>query len=258
MLTRILLLIIVLFAGITLVEARTEPLPEQWCIPGERINLQGTTEPFSELLLRWQDRAVGGGLSAADGTYRLALMVGPEQSGRYTVAIESRRDRQVVRELVCVVPPADWLQPTSIRATGTALPSVPTAEPTATRIGATVAPLPTARSQATSVIAPTATTAVGPTTQIVSSPDTIQRGNRATVAARSTPYSLCDIKVYYDSYASGEATAQGLEDKTTDSDGSVRWEWLVGGGTNVGEVEITVACGGGPAASTTMMVEAAP
>ena len=258
MLTRILLIIIALLAGITLVEARAEPLSEQWCIPGERITVQGATEPFSELLLRWQDRAVGGGLSTADGIYRLALMIGPEQPGRYTVAVEARRDRQVVRELVCVVPPADWLQPTTRRATGTALPPVPTAEPTATRIGSTVAPLPTARPQATSVIAPTATTAVGPSTQIISSPDTIQRGNRATVAARSTPYSLCDIKVYYGSYADGEAKAEGLDDKTTDSAGNVRWEWLVGGGTNVGEVQITVACGGGPAASTTMMVEAAP
>ena len=82
-----------------------------------------------------------------------------------------------------------------------------------------------------------------------------------TYPARSNAYAILKIKgkpnteykisVYYKTKPS---VAKGLEAKTSGSDGSVSWNWLVGGNVQTGEYKITIT-GGGEKFSTYLKVE---
>lgn len=73
----------------------------------------------------------------------------------------------------------------------------------------------------------------------VSSP--IGGGQNATLSAKGKPNTAYDIKVVY---SSGESSAKGLEDKTSDANGNVSWTWKVGAKTKPGTYTITVKGGG--------------
>ena len=73
----------------------------------------------------------------------------------------------------------------------------------------------------------------------VSSP--IKGGQNATLSAKGKPNTAYDIKVVY---SSGESSAKGLEDKTSDANGNVSWTWKVGAKTKPGTYTITVKGGG--------------
>ena len=73
----------------------------------------------------------------------------------------------------------------------------------------------------------------------VSSP--IGGGQNATLSAKGKPNTAYDIKVVY---SSGESSAKGLEDKTSDANGNVSWTWKVGVKTKPGTYTITVKGGG--------------
>lgn len=75
------------------------------CVPGETVDLAGQTEPNSALLLFFDERPVGGGLSGADGRYRLRLQVGDERPGTYLVEVRERVGRALVEQFGCEVPP---------------------------------------------------------------------------------------------------------------------------------------------------------
>lgn len=72
-------------------------------------------------------------------------------------------------------------------------------------------------------------------------PETISRNETGTVKIKGKPNTVYTITVYY---KSGASTADGLEAKTSDSEGYVTWSWKVGGKTSAGTFRIVVSGGG--------------
>lgn len=118
------------FLAVAVARADT-PAPVRWCLPGERLMLEGVGPPDSALLVRWDERAVGGGVSSVDGRFQLALIVGPEQPGEHRVSVTLRTGREELLRVRCMVPRPEQLRPTPPGTTATPLPppdmtSVPT------------------------------------------------------------------------------------------------------------------------------------
>ncbi|MEE0873996.1 MAG: hypothetical protein UIH27_11125 [Ruminococcus sp.] len=65
----------------------------------------------------------------------------------------------------------------------------------------------------------------------------VEAGSNASVTIQGKPNTDYSIHVYYDTT---ESKAEGLESKTSDSDGYVTWEWKVGAKTTPGTHAITV------------------
>jgi hypothetical protein len=82
------------------------------CIPGTKVEIKGRGPRSTPLLLYFNGRAVGGGVSDAGGNYRLTLNVGPERAAFYPVEVRVRGTRQLVRQLTCLVP---YFTPTPTR-----------------------------------------------------------------------------------------------------------------------------------------------
>lgn len=76
---------------------------------------------------------------------------------------------------------------------------------------------------------------------IISWPETISRNETGTVKIQGKPNTKYTITVYY---KSGASTADGLEAKTTDSNGYVSWSWKVGGRTSAGTFKIVISGSG--------------
>ena len=76
---------------------------------------------------------------------------------------------------------------------------------------------------------------------ILSVTSPIKGGQNATLSAKGKPNTAYDIKVVY---SSGESSAKGLEDKTSDANGNVSWTWKVDAKTKPGTYTITVKGGG--------------
>ncbi len=77
--------------------------------------------------------------------------------------------------------------------------------------------------------------------QVLAWPETVGQNETATVTIQGLPNTNYSITV---NYKSGPSSAQGLEDKTSDSSGQVSWSWKVGGRTSPGTFHITVSGGG--------------
>ncbi|MBC8075808.1 MAG: hypothetical protein H7Y32_07005 [Chloroflexales bacterium] len=82
------------------------------CIPGTTLEIKGQGPRRTPLLLYFNGRAVGGGVSDATGNYRLTITIGPERAAFYPVEVRVRGTRQLVRELTCLVP---YFTPTPTR-----------------------------------------------------------------------------------------------------------------------------------------------
>lgn len=65
----------------------------------------------------------------------------------------------------------------------------------------------------------------------------IGRNEEATVSIVGTPNTNYDITVIY---SSGESSADGLEDKISDENGTVYWTWKIGGRTTLGTYDISI------------------
>lgn len=74
------------------------------CVPDVPVFVEGRGPPSTALLLYFNERAVGGATSDAQGLYRLRLVVGDERGGDYPVEVQVRGTREVVDELICRVP----------------------------------------------------------------------------------------------------------------------------------------------------------
>ena len=59
----------------------------------------------------------------------------------------------------------------------------------------------------------------------------------ATLSIKGKPNTEYSISVYYSTAAS---KADGLENKTSDSNGNISWTWKVGGRTNSGTHKIVI------------------
>lgn len=75
------------------------------CAPGQTIIVAGVAPPRAPLLLLFGTRVVGGGSATASGDFTLPLTLGIERAGVYTITVQVRGARQVVRTLTCEVPP---------------------------------------------------------------------------------------------------------------------------------------------------------
>lgn len=71
--------------------------------------------------------------------------------------------------------------------------------------------------------------------------DYVEAGSNAFVTIQGAPNTEYSIHVYY---STKESSAEGLENKTSDSSGYVTWEWKVGPNTTPGAHSITVKGGG--------------
>lgn len=69
----------------------------------------------------------------------------------------------------------------------------------------------------------------------------VETGSNAYVRIIGKPNTKYSIYVYY---GSGISEAEGLEDKISDNNGSVTWEWKVGSRTTPGNYKITITGGG--------------
>ena len=69
----------------------------------------------------------------------------------------------------------------------------------------------------------------------------VKRGRKMQLSIKGKPNTEYSIKVYYSSTVS---RAKGLENKSTDSNGLLTWEWRVGSSTASGEHKITISGGG--------------
>lgn len=90
---------------------------------------------------------------------------------------------------------------------------------------------------------PTAPTTVAPATikRISGLTDPVSPNEKVTFTIQGAPNTEYKIGVYY---KSGASTADGLENKTSDSSGNVSWSWKIGGSTEPGTYRITVNGGG--------------
>ncbi len=66
----------------------------------------------------------------------------------------------------------------------------------------------------------------------------IGNGQTATLEIKGKPNTLYSIAVYY---GENKSTAKGLEDKTSDKNGKVSWQWRVGARTKTGKHKIVIS-----------------
>jgi hypothetical protein len=67
-------------------------------------------------------------------------------------------------------------------------------------------------------------------------------GGTAAVSVHTTPFGHCSIT--YTTPQGNESTAQGLDPKDADGQGSVSWSWKIGIKTTPGDGVIDVLCNG--------------
>ena len=109
-------------------------------------------------------------------------------------------------------------------------PITPTTAITVTVTGETLPPGP-----------PSTSTATSP--GLISGPSSIKRGQTATINVQGVPGTQYQIKVVYHSGATG--TAQELEPKIAEADGTVSWSWIIRYTVSPGRAIATVSGGGG-------------
>lgn len=74
------------------------------CPVGQSVMIEGTGPGNTELLLFFSHQPVGGGISNAEGYYRIPLVVGDERPGNYLVEVKTRLRRNIVSQMLCEVP----------------------------------------------------------------------------------------------------------------------------------------------------------
>jgi hypothetical protein len=79
----------------------------------------------------------------------------------------------------------------------------------------------------------------------------IGRNKTASVSIKGLPNTEYEISVFY---SSSESSASGLENKFSDDNGIVKWEWKIGGKTAPGEYKIVIS-GGNESATFYFTVE---
>ena len=89
---------------------------------------------------------------------------------------------------------------------------------------------------------PTTEPTIEPSTiELISMTTPVQRNSNAFVEVKGIPDTKYTINVYY---SSGVSNADGLEEKTSDLDGVISWEWKIGGQTGKGDYFLRVTGGG--------------
>lgn len=78
--------------------------PVLQCRPYTTYVFTGVTEPYTQLLLKFGDRVVGGSISDANGRFSVPLNMGLEVAGEHTIAIVARDTGIVIATTPCTVP----------------------------------------------------------------------------------------------------------------------------------------------------------
>jgi len=73
---------------------------------------------------------------------------------------------------------------------------------------------------------------------LVSLTSPIGRNQTAKISIKGVPNTEYSISVYY---STSESSAAGLEDKISDTNGNVSWEWKIGGKTSSGDYRIVIS-----------------
>jgi len=112
-------------------------------------------------------------------------------------------------------------------------------------------PTPTARPTVTPTQTPETSRSNITGIEIIDYTDVIGRGEYASIKIKGTPntYYDCDVE-----YKSGMSTAQGLEEKKSDSNGYVTWRWKVGTRTSTDYIPTIYISGGGDSISVKFRV----
>lgn len=87
--------------------------------------------------------------------------------------------------------------------------------------------------------------------ELISMTNPLRRNEDAQITIKGAPNTEYRIDVYY---SSGRSTADGLENKVSDSEGYVTWTWHVGGRTKLGDNKRVEIKGGGQTLKTTFSV----
>ena len=75
--------------------------------------------------------------------------------------------------------------------------------------------------------------------KLVEMTETVSAGKKASVTVKGLPNTEYSITV---TYATSVSEAKGIEEKYTDNNGIVSWEWRVGNQTKPGEYKIEIQC----------------
>ena len=86
---------------------------------------------------------------------------------------------------------------------------------------------------------------------LISLSSPIGRNQTASISIKGLPNTEYNISVFY---STAESSASGLENKLSDDNGIVKWEWKIGGKTASGEYKIVIS-GGGESATFYFTVE---
>jgi len=74
------------------------------CQPYQTYLLTGVTTPYTQLLLKFADRVVGGSMSDAVGRFAVPLNMGREAPGTHIITLLIRDSDTVIATLPCTVP----------------------------------------------------------------------------------------------------------------------------------------------------------
>lgn len=74
------------------------------CAPDAEIIFVGEGPPGTALLLTFDQTIVGGGITNADQSFRIPLVIGERRAGYYPVTVEVRETREVLGRWTCIVP----------------------------------------------------------------------------------------------------------------------------------------------------------
>lgn len=88
----------------TLMPTETPVVDILQCKPDQTYMIRGVTTPYTQLLLKFADRIVGGSISDANGEFAVPLTMGHEEAGTHTVAIVVRDTGTVLATMPCNVP----------------------------------------------------------------------------------------------------------------------------------------------------------
>lgn len=74
------------------------------CQRYDRVTIRGTTDPYSLILVTFDKRVVGGGISYATGTYAVPLVIGDEASGTHHIDVLQRNTNKLIKRMTCLTP----------------------------------------------------------------------------------------------------------------------------------------------------------
>src|SRR4051812_41066116 len=167
----------------------------------------------------------------------------PASSRRDVVAATSGRSRRWLWIVIGIVLVAALANAALGSGKGGAAPSLPPAGlglvAGASVAAATLIPDESSIHAAEPSDAPGAAAPTALVVKVKSRTETVSRGDKATVSARTSPRAKCSIEV---DYASGPSKAAGLGEKTASSTGDVTWSWTVSSRTTRGTWPISVTC----------------